>query len=73
MKNVLDISDRSSVESRLAGALKNTIYAHGPITKDWVASAAKRMYGQLKGMAREQHRREKNEDLYRLPRSKNNS
>lgn len=55
--NTIDIEDRSTLESRLAGALKNTIDAHGPITKDWVASAAKRMYGTLKALAREQRKR----------------
>lgn len=52
--NVVNISDRSTVESRVAGALKNTVDAHGPIDKDWVASAAKRIYGMLKGLAKEQ-------------------
>ena len=29
----------------ISGALKNCIRDHGPITKDWIGSAAKRIYG----------------------------
>ncbi len=31
-------------ETKIAGAIRNTIDTHGPITKDWIASAAKRIY-----------------------------
>jgi len=31
-------------ERRIIGGLKNCIRDHGPITKDWVGSAAKRVY-----------------------------
>jgi hypothetical protein len=32
---------------RINGALKQTINAHGPITKDFIGSASKRIYGSL--------------------------
>lgn len=32
----------SRLESRIAGAIKSCIDAHGPITKEWTGSAAKR-------------------------------
>lgn len=32
---------------KISGALKQTINAHGPITKDLIGSAAKRIYGAL--------------------------
>ncbi len=32
---------------RINGALKQTINAHGPITKDFIGSASKRIYGAL--------------------------
>lgn len=50
----LDMENRSLVERQIAGALKSTIRAHGPIDNFWVGSAAKRIYGQLKAIAREQ-------------------
>jgi hypothetical protein len=31
-------------ERRIIGGLKNCIRDHGPITKDWIGSAAKRVY-----------------------------
>lgn len=42
-------------EREIAGALKNTINAHGPITEEWVASAAKR----IKHALRESMKRER--------------
>ena len=33
----------------IAGALRNCIHAHGPITENWIDSAAKRIEGQLAG------------------------
>jgi uncharacterized membrane-anchored protein YjiN (DUF445 family) len=32
---------------RISGALKQTIHAHGPITKEFIGSATKRIYGSL--------------------------
>ena len=32
---------------RINGALKQTIHAHGPITKEFIGSASKRIYGAL--------------------------
>lgn len=40
--------DRKQLERLLAGAMKSCIDAHGPITRDWTGSAAKRMIGLLK-------------------------
>lgn len=42
--------NRSMVEKQLAGALKDSIHSHGPITQANLASAAKRMIGVLKGI-----------------------
>lgn len=30
--------------------LQDAIYAHGPITREWIGSAAKRVYGRLRGI-----------------------
>ncbi len=37
-----------SVEKAIAGALRSTIDAHGPITRERIGSAVKRITGQLK-------------------------
>lgn len=37
----------ASLERRVTGALKSTIAAHGPITKEWIGSAAKRLVGMI--------------------------
>lgn len=39
------IDHDTTLEKRITGALKSCIAAHGPITKDWVGSAAKRLIG----------------------------
>lgn len=39
------IDHDTTLERRIIGALKSCISAHGPITKDWVGSAAKRLIG----------------------------
>ena len=39
--------DKSLESKRISGALKQTINAHGPITKDFIGSATKRVYGSL--------------------------
>lgn len=52
--NLVDIGNRSQIESAIAGALKATIDAHGPITRENRPSAAKRIYGELKSIARQQ-------------------
>jgi len=54
MPNMLDIEDRSKLESAICGALKSAIVDHGDITLTNRSSAAKRVYGLLKGMAKEQ-------------------
>lgn len=38
----------ASEHKRIVGALKSTIVAHGPITLDWIGSAAKRIQGALR-------------------------
>lgn len=38
---------KSYETKRISGALKQTINAHGPITKEFIGSATKRIYGSL--------------------------
>lgn len=38
---------KAKLERQVIGALKNTIDAHGPITKDLISSAAKRVTAQI--------------------------
>lgn len=38
-------ANRGKVDSRIAAALRTCIDAHGPITKDMLSSAAKRVTG----------------------------
>ena len=38
---------KSYESKRISGALKQTINAHGPITKEFIGSATKRVYGSL--------------------------
>lgn len=42
-------------EKAIAGALRSTINAHGPITKAWIASATKRLYGALNRFVEEKN------------------
>lgn len=58
--NNLDIENRSDVEKIIAGALKSTINVHGPITPEWIGSASKRIYGQLRGLAKLQRKEQDN-------------
>jgi hypothetical protein len=51
-------------EREIAGALKNTIDAHGPITEDWIPSAAKR----IKHALREAMKRERDAIAATTPR-----
>jgi hypothetical protein len=44
--------DRRAVERAVSDALKMTIDAHGPITREWVGSAAKRIVALLKAERR---------------------
>lgn len=39
--------DKNLESKRISGALKQTINAHGPITKELIGSATKRIYGSL--------------------------
>lgn len=48
-----DWFDRPTVEKAIAGAIKSCIIAHGPVTPEFIGSAAKRVFGQLRGIKRE--------------------
>jgi len=52
--NNLNLDDRSTIESEIAGAIKDTIHTHGPITKSNMVSATKRIFAALKNIARRQ-------------------
>ena len=54
----IDISgpQRSSLERAIAGALRLTIDAHGPITREWIGSASKRVIGAIKEHNKERRR-----------------
>lgn len=41
---------RDPLVNQVAGALRSAVHAHGPITADNIASAAKRMVGQLRAV-----------------------
>jgi len=53
----IDLSQRGSIEKAIAGALKSTIEAHGPITEEWVASSAKRVIAAIKQWNKQQRRK----------------
>jgi hypothetical protein len=48
------MEDRAKFERRVAGALRSTIDAHGPITKQWIGSATKRIVSEIKALEREE-------------------
>jgi hypothetical protein len=48
------MEDRAKLERRIAGALRSTIDAHGPITKMWIGSATKRVVSEIKVLEREE-------------------
>ena len=56
------LADRPRIEKIIAGALADAIHAHGPIDLDNHASAAKRVYGQLKGHRRQFLNKPKDEE-----------
>lgn len=41
------MEDKRKTTRKISGALKQTINAHGPITKELIGSATKRIYGNL--------------------------
>lgn len=41
------MSERRRLERLVAGALRSTIDAHGPITRKWIGSATKRVVSTL--------------------------
>jgi len=51
--NYLRIDDRSQIESAINGALQDAINQHGDIDHQTRASAAKRVYGALKQLAKD--------------------
>jgi hypothetical protein len=54
MKLLLDLSDRSQVEKSINGAIRSAIEAYGPLNITKSASAAKRVYSELKAVAKRQ-------------------
>lgn len=42
-------------QAAIAAAVRSAVDAHGPITREQIGSAAKRIYGQLKAERRAQH------------------
>ena len=46
--------ERGRLESKIAGSLKSCISAHGPITKKWVGSAAKRAVAEFLAWVKEE-------------------
>lgn len=44
----VNMQPKGSLESRITGSLRQTINAHGPITKEWIVSAMKRLVGVIK-------------------------
>jgi hypothetical protein len=44
------VSDTNSLERAIAGALRDTINTHGPITPPWIGSAVKRIVGNLRNV-----------------------
>ena len=38
---------KKATERKIMGALKQTIFAHGPITEQYISSATKRIYGSI--------------------------
>jgi hypothetical protein len=51
--------NRDRVQRIIAGALRSTIDAHGPVTLDWIDSASKRIANQLLGDIQQHIDREK--------------
>jgi len=47
-EELIDLNDRKKFEKRIADALRQTIEAHGPITKEWIGSASKRVVAAVK-------------------------
>lgn len=54
----IDLSgpQRSSLERAVANALRLTIDAHGPISREWIGSASKRVIGAIKEHNKERRR-----------------
>lgn len=52
----LELGNRPQVERVIAGALKDCIHSHGPITGYWVGSAAKRVYKALGHLVRDRNK-----------------
>lgn len=48
LKTIEKLKKKKSIElKKINGALKQAIHAHGPITKQFISSASKRIYGSL--------------------------
>jgi hypothetical protein len=44
----INMQPKGSLEARILGSLRRTVNAHGPITKDWLMSAMKRIVGDIR-------------------------
>lgn len=44
----IDLNERGKFEKRITDALRQTIAVHGPITKEWIGSASKRIIATIK-------------------------
>lgn len=53
---LLEALDRNTLERITSGALRDTVNAHGPITRDLTGSASKRIAAQIEGHVRPQTR-----------------
>lgn len=47
--NIEDLFKQGPLEGIISGSLRDTIAAHGPITRDWIGSAAKRIAAAFRG------------------------
>lgn len=53
----------NQIDKIVIGALRDCIYQHGPITHEWIASAAKRITTQLRGAIKNKQITEEDEIL----------
>lgn len=54
---MIDLTERGPLESKIVGAIRDAINAHGPITKENAPSAAKRVIGAIKSHNKAQERK----------------
>lgn len=56
LEHCVSLSDRNRLLRAIGGAIRASIHDHGPVTKELTPSAAKRVYGALKGEKKLQKR-----------------